>query len=440
MLLAGALALHVANANAATTDPPGFRGVDVVQVQGLIDPPNAALVRDSIRAAERRGATALVLQIDSGGVVGTDPVALARVVREARIPIVAWIGPSGAAARGGAELVAEAAPLLSIAANARLGPLEPLRLDEPRAELTTEQVAQLPIAPGRVEGVQRTYKQSVGAAMAVQANAADRIDNVLRQVLQNLDGFTITSAAGPSTLRVLAVDPKSGAKNLNQDVRFRKLALTGQLQHTLASPWVAYFLFLTGGALIAFEFFTISIGLAGGTGALALIGASYGFSVLPVRLWAVALLVLAIVGFSIDVQAGGLGPWTIIATVALVVGSIFLYDGADSLRPAWWTILLVCLGVIIFMIGGMTAMLRSRFATPTVGREGMIGELGTAEVAVAPDGVVRVRDALWRARTNRATPVAAGDTVRVVAVDGLVLEIEPEAGGARDYRDHSRRS
>jgi membrane-bound serine protease (ClpP class) len=45
-----------------------------------------------------------------------------------------------------------------------------------------------------------------------------------------------------------------------------------------------------------------------------------------------------------------------------------------------------------------------------------------------------VRDALWRARTNRATPIRAGDSVRVVSVEGIVLEVEPEQGGARDYR------
>jgi membrane-bound serine protease (ClpP class) len=86
----------------------------------------------------------------------------------------------------------------------------------------------------------------------------------------------------------------------------------------------------------------------------------------------------------------------------------------------------------------MTAMVRSRFSTPTVGREGMIGEEGTAEVAVSPDGVVMIRGARWRARTNRATPIAAGEPVRVVAVEGLVLEVEPPEGGAEDYRERSR--
>ena len=65
----------------------------------------------------------------------------------------------------------------------------------------------------------------------------------------------------------------------------------------------------------------------------------------------------------------------------------------------------------------------------------MIGEVGTAETAVDPDGVVLVRDAPWRARTNRATPIKAGEPVRVADIDGLVLEVEPLEGAARDYRE-----
>jgi membrane-bound serine protease (ClpP class) len=68
----------------------------------------------------------------------------------------------------------------------------------------------------------------------------------------------------------------------------------------------------------------------------------------------------------------------------------------------------------------------------------MIGEDGVAEVPVDPDGVVLIRGARWRARTNRATPIEAGDPVRVVAVEGLVLEVEPPEGGAVDYRDRAR--
>jgi membrane-bound serine protease (ClpP class) len=83
----------------------------------------------------------------------------------------------------------------------------------------------------------------------------------------------------------------------------------------------------------------------------------------------------------------------------------------------------------------MPIAVRSRFSTPTIGRESLIGEVGEAAVDIDPDGVVLLRGARWRARTNRATPIKAGDAVRVVAIDGATLEVEPETGGARDYRE-----
>jgi membrane-bound serine protease (ClpP class) len=154
--------------------------------------------------------------------------------------------------------------------------------------------------------------------------------------------------------------------------------------------------------------------------------------------WALGLLFLSVLGFTIDVQAGGLGPWTVIGAASLIAGSWWLYGGSSSVRPSWWVLLVVMVSFVLFMLGGMTAMIRARFSTPTIGREGLIGEEGTAEVAVDPDGVVLIRGSRWRARTNRATPIKAGDVVRVAAVEGLVLEVEPPEGAAQDYRDKSR--
>jgi membrane-bound serine protease (ClpP class) len=141
------------------------------------------------------------------------------------------------------------------------------------------------------------------------------------------------------------------------------------------------------------------------------------------------------IGYAIDVQAGRPLAWTVIGSVLLVVGSLFLYGGSPKLNVPWWVLLIVIVATIVFMVGAMPVAVRSRFSTPTIGREGLVGELGDAVVDVAPDGVVLLRGARWRARTNRATPIAAGDRIRVVEVDGLVLEVEPETGGAKDYRD-----
>jgi len=92
-------------------------------------------------------------------------------------------------------------------------------------------------------------------------------------------------------------------------------------------------------------------------------------------------------------------------------------------------------GMAVAMVSGMPAMVRARFGTPTIGRESMVGELGEAASDIDPDGIVIVRGASWRARTNRATPIATGEPARVVAIDGLTLEVEPEEGAARDYRE-----
>ena len=157
------------------------------------------------------------------------------------------------------------------------------------------------------------------------------------------------------------------------------------------------------------------------------------------RWWALALLVVACFGFSVDAQAGGLGPWTAIGTVSMFVGSFLLYGGASSLAPPWWLLVLVSAGVTMFYVFAIPPFLRARFSTPTLGREGMIAEMGSADTELDPVGVVTVRGAQWRARVNRATPIAAGDAIRVMSVQGLELEVEPEEGGAEDYRERSRK-
>ncbi|MGH9269874.1 MAG: NfeD family protein, partial [Ilumatobacteraceae bacterium] len=112
-----------------------------------------------------------------------------------------------------------------------------------------------------------------------------------------------------------------------------------------------------------------------------------------------------------------------------------------TLRPSWITLLAGIGGIVLAFVVGMPSMVRTRFATPTIGREWMVGEVGEVVDAVDPDGVVSVADARWRARTNRATPVAAGGRVRVVAIDGVTLEVEPLEGAARDHRERrSKRS
>jgi len=358
--------------------------VDVIEVTGLIDPVEVDFIAGSIRAAERARVEALVIQLNSGGsvVARVRLAALTRRIAHARVPVTVWVGPSNARAEGGTLRILQAAAVVGVAPGAHVrGP--------------------------------------VGAAARIDAP-------VLGDFIVGLDGLRV---GGRTLATARVVSTPGGPRRQPVGVRFAKPALLPRLLHTVASPSVAYLLFVVGLVLIVFEFFTVGVGVAGAVGAGSLILALYGLSVLPTRPVSAGLLALGIAGFAIDVQAGAPRTWTVIGTISFLVGSLRLFDG--HVVP-WWTVLLVVGGVALMMVAGMPAMLRARFSTPTIGRESMIGELGAAAADVDPEGTVTVRGALWRARTNRATPIVAGDVVRVVAIDGLLLEVEPEEGGARE--------
>jgi membrane-bound serine protease (ClpP class) len=437
-------ALDLTGAGAASQ--AGHRGIDVVQIEGYFDSPNESLMLDAIEQANATGSTALIFQVKSQGAIDVDVHRVIRAISRSQVPVIFWVGPSGADAKGATTLLLEAAHLAYISPNSGAGPANPVLLDDPGARSDREvsdALATLARKRGRdPQGARRLTTERLGSQEAADVGATNGVRPTIGELIVRLDGKTVTTKAGDiklSTAKVIGAG-RARRRQPNQVVRFNRLGLGGQVLHRLISPSIAYFLLIAGLALLVFEFYTASIGLAGLVGAVCVIGAFVGLSYLPFHWWALGLLFLSAFGYAIDVQAGGLGVWTVIATVSLAAGSLWLYGGSSQLRPPWWELLIVGGGMVLFMLGAMTAMVRARFSTPTVGREGMIGETGVAEVAVDPDGVVLIRGARWRARTNRATPIAAGTEARVVAVEGLVLEVEPPEGGARDYRDAARHS
>jgi membrane-bound serine protease (ClpP class) len=376
----------------------------VAKVSGLIDPVIANFVETSIHTAEEDGALAVVLQMNSSGsVLERDRFAqLAETVRDARVPVYAWIGPNGSQAKGGAAQLAMLTDEIGITDKSRIGDLGEIVVGDPVFDN---------VSP-------RLLEDTVSDDEAVDLGVATDSD-ILGDFLLRLPGFQSTD------------DGDGGREPVTQSV-FTEPDVFHELFHTVASPPIAYLLFLVGMGLLVFELFTAGVGVAGVVGAGSLVLGAYGLDVLPARWWAVALLVVSMFGFAVDVQIGVPRFWTGVGVVTLVIGSFFLYDGMSL---SWITLLVGIAGTALGMISGMPAMVRTRFSTPTIGREWMVGEMGVAESEVAPEGVVRVQDALWRARTNRATPIPAGGPIRVVEITGLILEVEPEEGAAKDYRE-----
>jgi membrane-bound serine protease (ClpP class) len=403
-----------APAQDATSDGPGR--VSIIQVEGLIDPVLADFIERSIEAGEEADVVAVVLQLDSeGSVVSDDRLReLATGISEASVPVAVWVGPSGSQALGGAAQLAGAADLVGVAPGARLGRTGPLV------------VAEEQVAPGFLAARARLESGTVDDEAARSLDiAVDQPAPVIGEFLIELPGFES---------RQVSQDGRTVREPITQPV-FSGLSVQDQLFHTVAGPPAAYLLFVIGLALIVFELYTAGVGVAGLVGAGSFVLGCYGLAVLPVRPVGLALLVLAVLGFTIDVQTGVPRVWSAVGVGALIAGSLALYDG---LSLSWITLLVGIVGTSLFMVAGMPAVVRTRFSTPTIGREWMIGEEGDAVTAVSPDGVVRVRDVLWRARTNRATPVGLDDRIRVVEVDGLLLEVEPIEGGAVDYREKRR--
>jgi membrane-bound serine protease (ClpP class) len=407
---AGAADDGAAQAECEPADGP----VMVVEVDGLLDPVLVDFIDDQVHAAVRACAVALVLQLDSGGAVVSDGDLddLVATIEDSSVPVDVWIGPSGSKATDEAVRLVAAAGVTGIAPGSSIEVTPPL-LDAGGVD------------PGDLGTVD--VGDRVGAGRAVELGLVDSDAPVIGQFVVGLDGVD-TRVVGTGADR--RIEPVT-------QVQFGGLSLVGQLMHTVASPAVAYLLFVIGLALLLFELYTAGVGIAGMVGAGSLILGCYGLAVLPTRPIGVALLLLAMFGYGVDVQTGVPRLWTAIATASFVLGSLLLFDG---LSVSWITLLAALVGMTLAMYAGMPTMVRTRFSTPTIGREWMIGELGEARTDIAPDGVITLRDAPWRARTNRATPIHQHERARVVAIEGLVLEVEPEGGGARDYRERGRPS
>ena len=404
-ILLMATALMRLGAPASAQPAPGTGLVSVIQVNGYLDPIEVDFIERTIESAEHDRVDALVIQLDSPGAVVSDATIerVAARIRNASADVGVWVGPSGAVALGKAADLVAAAKYKGLAPGSRLdiGPRS-VGADEAFTSGHTNISAKCERAQGSTEGCAATIGDFVVSIPSVPTKAVEQ------------NGQT-------------RIEPAA-------QTRFAQLSLVNRLLHSVASPPVAYLLFVMGMALLVFELFTAGVGVAGVVGAVAFLLGCFGLAVLPTRPFAIFLLVFAMFGYAIDIQTGVPRVWTGIATVSFSVGSLLLYDGVSL---SWITLVAGVVGMTIAMIAGMPAMVRARFSTPTIGREWMIGEEGEARTAIAPDGTVLVRGAPWKARTNRATPIALGDPVRVAAIEGLVLDVEPLVGAARDYRERT---
>ena len=382
--------------------------VQVVEVVGLMDPVLSDFVIDRIAGASQPGSgvLAVVLRVDSRGAVVDEAelAAIAEAIQESRVPVTAWVGPSGARATGEVAQLLALVDRVGVAPGARLGETGPQVLDCDRF--------------GRLWGSNATLlaDRTVNHSEATTAGVAPAAAPTLGEFLFTLEdlGFETTEV----------VDDETGEIRLEPltSTQFVSLPFVGGIMHTVASPPLAYLLLLIALSLLLLELYTAGVGIAGVVGAACGVLALYGLAALPTNGYAVALIVFAFFAFAIDTQTGVPRLWTAIGTACVVAGTLTLYDGVSM---SWVPMLGGLVGLMLGVLGGLPPLIRSRFSTPTIGREWMIGMHGEAVEALHPFGVVRIDESLWRARTYRASPIPPGGPVEVTGIDGLLLEVSP---------------
>lgn len=383
---------------AQAQEDPG-PGIDVIDVSGPLDASALQFMIDSIEGAAEDGQVLVVLQLDSRAVLaGREFDRLLELVGNPPLPLAGWVGPAPGDALGGAHLILGAASQRAMAPETLWGVTNPVVLGEERTEIIGPSEA---IPPGQWAGME--------------------LQPTLRQFLQDLDGRTFATSAGPievSTLREF-----EDGVTLRQ-VTFKKPGLVTRFFRLAVTPEAAFFFLVVGLAVVSFEFYALGPGVAAGVAALSLLLGGWGLATLPVRWWAVALVLAGWALLTVSHQRGRSIPLTLIGVAALQVGGMRLVDGQGQLDPRWWLVLLSVLAVLFFFLIAMPTVQRARLSTMTVGRDSMIGLTGKALGEFDPEGLVEVAGARWRATSHREAGLEAGTEVVVTGVDGLYLEVD----------------
>lgn len=426
------------SADGDTVDEAGTDAttVEILPVDGYLDPPTADAITALLEDAADRGSGLVVLQLDHRGVVSVDTADLADRIAASSVPVVVFARPGGTApalAGGALELLA-AADVRAASPDALLGPLAPLDVADPVTPAAEEEaVARL--AARWPAGAALFEDDPDGAQFyaddAAASEALDLLARELEPLLVELDGVEVDGPDGEVTeLRL---------RSNEVDVRFHSLDLLGRLLHSATTPAFIYLLLVAGFGMLLFEVFQPGFGVAGIAGLVTGAIGVFGLTVLPVTWWGVGLVVLGLLLYAVDVAIAGFGPVTLAATASFAAGSYWFYD-SDVIAVDPWLVGLTTVAALVFFVGVMTVVLRAQAGPEDVAVEQLVGRPGIVRSVLNPEGHVFIDGALWRARwTGEGRKRKVGKPVRVHGVDGAVLLVEafdPEAmrgdGGASD--------
>lgn len=424
LLVSGVIAGALPPAGSTETAPL----VLVASVEALIHPVSAEYMVETIDRADAEGAALVVFILETpGGLVDSTRTIVTRMLA-AKTPIVVFVAPSGARAASAGFLITIAADVAAMAPGTHIGAAHPVsgqgeKMDETMAKKAASDVAAYArtLASGRGRNVDLA-EQAVRESRAFTESEAlkatppliDLIATDVPDLLRQLDGRTVRRFDG----RVQALRT-AGARVESTGMSLRQRVLSA-----LAHPNIAYILLSLGVLGLTIEMWSPGAVLPGVVGGISLLLAFFTFQVLPVNYAGVLLILFGLVLLVLEIKVASFGVLGAGGLISLLLGSMILIDApTPELR--------VSLGLIIPVVVALSAILlflvrlavASQRRPSVTGVSGMLGATGTALTAIAAGGEGRVsaRGEIWSARS--ADAVAAGDTVLICGVDGLVLAV-----------------
>jgi membrane-bound serine protease (ClpP class) len=423
-----------AEPSAAPRPTPSWVTVDI----GIIGPASEDVLSSAMKMVKERNAQGLVVRLDTPGGALDSTRNMVKEIMGASFPVVVWVGPAGSRAGSAGAFITLAAHVAAMAPGTNIGashPVEGSGQDVPGKEMerkvTNDTVAFIEsIAKERKRNVDMARSFVVTSVSITDGEALDHkvIDLLAKDVpelLDKIDQREVEVAPTAARDRVKVKIDSAHAQLLPYEKTLRQ-----RLFEIVANPNVFYLLFMAGLLGLGYELTHPGVIFPGVAGGICLILALIAMSVLPVSYGAIALILVGIallIGEAFMPSFGALGVGGL---VAFVLGSLFLVDPRDEsgLRVSWYTIA----PTVLVVGGGFLALgfivLRATRSPVKSGREGMIGE--SASVIDDFDGTrgqVRAAGGIWSARFVPQVEderLRAGDDVRVVAIDGLVLTVE----------------
>ncbi len=423
-----ALALLAAAPVSAASAP-----VATVVVDGVVSPVTLRLVESAITRAKAGGAQALIIQLDTPGGLERSMRAICQRLLNAEIPVVVWVGPTGARAASAGVFITMAAHVAAMAPATNIGAAHPVAVGggidkESMRKVENDAAAFIrTIANERgrnAEWGEKAVRQSVSVTEreAVRLKVVDFIADSIPDLLQKLDGRTVKTVQGTVTLATR----EAVATPIEIGFRDRVLAV-------ITDPNVAYVLMMLGTLGLIFELSTPGAVLPGVIGGISLILAFFAFQSLPINFAGLLLILFAIVLFIAEVKVASHGVLAVGGIVAMALGSLMLYDAPEVGFRVSWRVLVptvaLTAGFFLFALTLGVSALRQR---PLLDGAGLVGRTAVARGPLTPEGAVAVAGELWRAVAER--PLPDGARVKVVDVQGLTLRVVAEdapGGGTR---------